>query len=57
MRRYAKAWAKKRGAAAAEAYIPLSFSPGEAYQFDWNHEACDANPSVRLSADCIDQPC
>jgi hypothetical protein len=38
VRRYAKAWAKKRGAATAEAYIPLSFSPGEAYQFDWSHE-------------------
>ena len=38
VRRYAKAWAKKRGAAAAEAYIPLSFSAGEAYQFDWSHE-------------------
>lgn len=23
----------------AEAYIPLSFAPGEAYQFGWSHEA------------------
>ena len=38
VRRYAKAWAKKRGAAAAEACIPLSFSAGEPYQFDWSHE-------------------
>jgi transposase len=38
VRRYAKAWAKKRGAATAEAFIPLSFSAGEAYQFDWSHE-------------------
>jgi transposase len=38
IRRYAKAWAKKQGAATAEAYIPLSFSAGEAYQFDWSHE-------------------
>jgi AraC-like DNA-binding protein len=22
----------------AEAYIPLTFAPGEAYQFDWSHE-------------------
>jgi transposase len=22
----------------AEAYVPLSFAPGEAYQFDWSHE-------------------
>ena len=38
VRRYAKAWAKERGTAAAQAYVPLSFSPGEAYQFDWSHE-------------------
>ena len=22
----------------AFAYVPLSFAPGEAYQFDWSHE-------------------
>ena len=22
----------------AAAYVPLSFAPGEAYQFDWSHE-------------------
>ena len=22
----------------ADAYVPLSFAPGEAYQFDWSHE-------------------
>ncbi len=29
---------RARGAATAEAYVPLSFAPGEAYQFDWSHE-------------------
>jgi transposase len=38
VRRYAKAWRKERGATIAEAYVPLSFAPGEAYQFDWSHE-------------------
>src|SRR5258708_10472346 len=38
VRRYARAWRKGRGAATAEAYVPLSFAPGEAYQFDWSHE-------------------
>ena len=38
VRRYAKAWRVARGAATAEAYVPLSFAPGEAYQFDWSHE-------------------
>src|SRR5438132_7464063 len=38
VRRYAKRWRIERGAATAEAYVPLSFAPGEAYQFDWSHE-------------------
>ena len=38
VRRYAKKWRVERGAASAEAYVPLSFAPGEAYQFDWSHE-------------------
>ena len=38
VRRYARAWAKDRGHSMAAAYVPLSFAPGEAYQFDWSHE-------------------
>jgi transposase len=38
VRRYARRWAKDQGTATAEAYVPLSFAPGEAYQFDWSHE-------------------
>jgi transposase len=38
VRRYAKGWRRERGATMAEAYVPLSFAPGEAYQFDWSHE-------------------
>jgi len=38
VRRYAKRWRVEHGAAMAEAYVPLSFAPGEAYQFDWSHE-------------------
>jgi transposase len=38
VRRYAKSWREERGAVSAEAYVPLSFSAGEAYQFDWSHE-------------------
>jgi len=38
VRRYAGRWAKDRGQATAAAYVPLSFAPGEAYQFDWSHE-------------------
>ena len=38
VRRYAIAWREKRASATADAYVPLSFAPGEAYQFDWSHE-------------------
>ena len=38
VRRYARRWSKDRGQSTAAAYVPLSFAPGEAYQFDWSHE-------------------
>jgi len=38
VRRYARNWAKAQGSATADAYVPLFFAPGEAYQFDWSHE-------------------
>ena len=38
VRRYAKAWRVVHGTATATAYVPLSFAPGEAYQFDWSYE-------------------
>ena len=31
-------WSKERGQSTAAAYVPLSFAPGEAFQFDWSHE-------------------
>jgi transposase len=43
IRRYAKGWSRERGALTAEAYVPLSFEPGEAYQFDWSHEIVRIN--------------
>ncbi len=38
VRRYARKWRAAHGAATMQAYVPLSFAPGEAYQFDWSHE-------------------
>ena len=38
IRRYARTWRRQATAASAGAYVPLSFAPGEAYQFDWSHE-------------------
>ena len=42
VRRYARRWADirttKTEAKASEAFIPLTFAPAEAYQFDWSEE-------------------
>mgnify|MGYP001545771463 FL=1 len=38
VRRYAADWRRRESEATAAAYVPLSFAPGEAYQFDWSHE-------------------
>src|ERR1700756_4590969 len=38
VRRYAGVWLRDRATAAVGAFIPLSFAPGEAYQFDWSYE-------------------
>ena len=38
VRRYAKGWKRERTAVSTQAFVPLSFAPGEAYQFDWSHE-------------------
>ncbi len=38
VRRYARSWQRDRATTSAGAFVPLSFAPGEAYQFDWSHE-------------------
>jgi transposase len=38
VRRYAQRWRTDHASATAAAFVPLSFAPGEAYQFDWSHE-------------------
>ena len=41
VRRYAASWSKEEQEAqeaSAAAYVPLTFDPSEAYQFDWSHE-------------------
>jgi len=34
--RFAKAWRNERARVPVHAYVPMSFVPGEAYQFDWS---------------------
>jgi transposase len=36
--RFAKEWREERARAPAQAFVPMSFARGEAYQFDWSHE-------------------
>jgi transposase len=38
VRRYARGWQRDRASTSVDAHVPLSFAPGEAYQFDWSHE-------------------
>jgi transposase len=38
VRRYARTWQRDHATASVGAFVPLSFSPGEAYQFDWSHD-------------------
>ncbi len=38
VRRYARGWQAARALGGSDAFIPLTFAPGEAYQFDWSHE-------------------
>lgn len=57
VRRYAHAWAKERGAMTAEAFIPLRFDPGEAYQFDWSIAGELVQPAQAWLHDRPDQQC
>jgi transposase len=43
VRRYARGWENSRATAPSAAFLPLSFAPGEAYQFDWSHEVVVMN--------------
>jgi transposase len=38
VRRYARSWSREHASQTTAAFVPLSFAPGEAYQFDWSHE-------------------
>jgi transposase len=38
VRRYVKRWRISQSEAVGHVFIPLTFDPGEAFQFDWSHE-------------------
>ena len=41
--RFVKTWREERARVPAQAFVPLRFDPGEAYQFDWSHEGVEFN--------------
>jgi hypothetical protein len=57
VRRYARQWQRAHSALTAEAYVPLSFAPGEAYQFNWSHEILvRKGAAVTVKAAALPQP-
>ena len=51
VRRYATSWRRRHSESGSQAYVPLIFDPGEAYQFDWSHEyAVVAGTTTRVKA-------
>jgi transposase len=52
VRRYIKNWRKTTADREIKAFIPLSFAPGEAFQFDWSYEQIElggANVRVKVA--------
>jgi hypothetical protein len=43
---YTRRWRAAYGVAMAQAYVPLSFAPDEADQFDWSHEVVLINETT-----------
>ena len=41
VQRFVKAWREARRQGPGTVFIPQSFAPGEAYQFDWSYETVD----------------
>ncbi len=49
VRRYVQKWRKSSTEREVRAFIPLSFAPGEAFQFDWSYEQIElAGVNVRI---------
>ena len=53
VRRYARRWSKERGQSSTAAYVPLSFAPGEAYQFDWSHLMVQTDDARHVNMSCV----
>jgi transposase len=52
VRRYVKGWKARSGQGIVNAFIPLTFAPGEAFQFDWSYERIElggANVEIKVA--------
>jgi transposase len=52
VRRFVQVWRKHTAEREIKAFIPLSFAPGEAFQFDWSYEQIElagANVQVKVA--------
>lgn len=52
VRRYVQNWRKSDAEREIKAFIPLSFAPGEAFQFDWSYEQIElggANVRIKVA--------
>ncbi len=47
VQRYVKSWRDRKRSQPGQVFIPLEFSPGAAYQFDWSHEYVMLGGSVQ----------
>jgi transposase len=48
VQRFVKAWHEQRRQGVGTVFIPQSFAPGEAYQFDWSYETVDLGGRATL---------
>ena len=50
MQRFVKRWkaARASGPGVTQAFVPLSFPPGETGQFDWSHEEVELGGRSQL---------
>jgi transposase len=46
VRRYAQKWRQREASRQTDAYIPQTFDPGDAYQFDWSYELVELGGEV-----------
>ncbi len=52
VRRYVQKWRNREEGRKVTAYIPQSFAPGEAFQFDWSYEQMSFFQPINVRCEC-----